>query len=117
MPIPNVVYRISRPLQDGTVYLRKNKACSKSPMPLQFVLDYVYQDLVHRHASCRHIWDKEQRRYWDKQRITNEQYSLIRKLAPDYQVDTKKMTRGDASALIQILLYKPEEFPNQKEGA
>jgi len=117
LPIPNVVYRISRPLQDGTVYLRKNKACSKSPMPLQFVFDYVYQDLAHKHANCRHIWDKEQRRYWDKQRITNEQYALIHKLAPDYHVDAKKMTRGDASALIQILLYKPEEFPGQKEGA
>lgn len=79
------------------VYLRKNKACSKSAVPLQFALDYVYQDLKQKHAKYQHIWDKKQRYKWDRQPITNEQIALIHKLAPDYKIDTHKMTRGDAS--------------------
>ena len=82
LPIPTVTYRISKPLTNGMVYLRKNKACSKSAVPLQFALDYVYQDLIH-------------------------------KLAPDYKIDTHKMTRGDASRAIQLLTYKPEEWTPQ----
>lgn len=33
LPIPTVTYRISKPLTNGMVYLRKNKACSKSAVP------------------------------------------------------------------------------------
>lgn len=40
--------------------------------------------------------------------------TLIHRLAPDYKIDAKKMTRGDASRLIQLLLYKQEEL---EEGA
>ena len=61
LPIPTVTYRISKPLTNGMVYLRKNKACSKSAVPLQFALDYVYQDLKQKHAKYQHIWDKKQR--------------------------------------------------------
>ena len=95
------------------VYLRKNKACSKSAVPLQFALDYVYQDLKQKHAKYQHIWDKKQRYKWDRQPITNEQIALIHKLAPDYKIDTHKMTRGDASRAIQLLTYKPEEWTPQ----
>ena len=114
LPIPNVVYRISKPLPNGMVYLRKNKNCSKSAVPLQFVFDYVYQDLRQKHAKYQHIWDKKQRYKWDTQPITNQQLTLIRKLAPDYKIDTKKMTRGDASRVIQLLTYKPEEWAAQQ---
>ena len=95
------------------VYLRKNKACSKSAVPLQFALDYVYQDLKQKHAKYQHIWDKKQRYKWDRQPITNGQIALIHKLAPDYKIDTHKMTRGDASRAIQLLTYKPEEWTPQ----
>ncbi len=105
LPVPNMVYRISRPLADGTVYLWKNKKCSKKPMPLQFIFDYVYEDLKKHHGKARHIWDKERRRYWDTEKISAAQTNLIHKLAPDYSIDTQKMTRGDASSLIQTLLY------------
>ena len=113
LPIPTVTYRISKPLTNGMVYLRKNKACSKSAVPLQFALDYVYQDLKQKHAKYQHIWDKKQRYKWDRQPITNEQIALIHKLAPDYKIDTHKMTRGDASRAIQLLTYKPEEWTPQ----
>ena len=82
-------------------------------MPLQFALDYVYQDLKQKHAKYQHIWDKKQRYKWDRQPITNEQIALIHKLAPDYKIDTHKMTRGDASRAIQLLTYKPEEWTPQ----
>lgn len=114
LPLPNTVYRISKPLPNGTVYLRKNKKCSKAAVPLQFVFDYVYQDLKQKHAQQQHIWDKKQRYKWDRQPISNEQVTLIKKLAPDYQIDTKKMTRGDASRLIQVLLYRPDEWVTQQ---
>lgn len=74
-------------------------------MPLQFIFDYVYEDLKKHHGKARHIWDKERRRYWDTEKISAAQTNLIHKLAPDYSIDTQKMTRGDASSLIQTLLY------------
>lgn len=74
---------------------------------------YVYQDLKQKHAKYQHIWDKKQRYKWDRQPITNEQIALIHKLAPDYKIDTHKMTRGDASRAIQLLTYKPEEWTPQ----
>ena len=95
------------------VYLRKNKACSKSAVPLQFALDYVYQDLKQKHAKYQHIWDKKQRYKWDRQPITNEQNALIPTLAPEYNIDTHKLTRGAASRAIQLLTYKPEEWTPQ----
>ena len=72
LPLPNVVYRISKPLPNGMVYLRKNKKCSRCAVPLQFVLDYVYQDLKQNHPQQQHIWDKKQRYKWDRQPITSE---------------------------------------------
>lgn len=90
LPLPNVVYRISKPLPNGMVYLRKNKKCSRCAVPLQFVLDYVYQDLKQNHPQQQHIWDKKQRYKWDRQPITSEQISLIHKLAPDYKIGHQK---------------------------
>lgn len=116
LPIPNVVYRISKPLTNGMVYLRKNKKCSKTAVPLQFVFDYVYQDLRQKHAQQQYIWDGKQRYKWDHQPITNEQISLLRKLAPDYKIDTHKMTRGDASSTIQRIIYSPDEWDAQKQS-
>lgn len=98
------------------VYLRKNKKCSRCAVPLQFVLDYVYQDLKQNHPQQQHIWDKKQRYKWDRQPITSEQISLIHKLAPDYKIDTKKMTRGDASRVIQLLAYAPKEQDAQEQA-
>lgn len=110
LPVPNMVYRVSAPDDAGNVYLRKNKKCSKTAVPPQFVFDYVFQDLQKNHPHDRHIWDKSSRHVWDKQPITNQQYALIRRLAPDYKIDAKKMTRGDASRVIQLLLYKQEDL-------
>ena len=110
LPVPNMVYRVSAPDIAGNVYLRKNKKCAKNAMPPQFVFDYVFQDLQKNHPHDRHIWDKSKRHAWDKQPITNQQYALIRRLAPDYKIDAKKMTRGDASRVIQLLLYKQEDL-------
>lgn len=53
---------------------------------------------------------------WDRQPITSEQISLIHKLAPDYKIDTKKMTRGDASRVIQLLAYAPKEQDAQEQA-
>lgn len=117
LPVPNVVYRVSAPDADGNVYLRKNKKCSKSAVPPQFVFDFVFQDLQKNHPRDRHIWDKSKRHVWDSQPITNQQVELIRRLAPDYTVRTKKMTRGDASRLIQLLLYKKDELEEGKTNA
>lgn len=117
LPIPNVIYKISKPLPDGTVYLRRNKACAKVALPQQYIFDWVYQDLKAKHENCRHIWDKSQRRHWDNQPVTSAQISLIRRLAPDYKIDTKNMRRGEASALIQNLLYAKEEAEDAKEGS
>lgn len=117
LPIPNVIYRISKPLPDGTVYLRRNKACAKAALPQQYIFDWVYQDLKAKHKSQRHIWDKTQRRYWDKQPITSAQIDLIHRLAPDYKINTKAMKRGEASALIQSLLYVKEEEKNAEESS
>ncbi len=105
LPIPGVTYKISKPLTDGTVFLYKNKKSAKSPMPLQFIFDWVYQDLRQKHANAKYIWCKSERKRWDNQPITREQVTLIKKLAPDYKINTKKTTRGDASAIIQNLLY------------
>ena len=110
LPVPNMVYRISAPDESGNVYLRKNKKCSKNAVPPQFVFDYVYQDLQKNHPHDSHIWDKAQRGRWDNQPITHQQFELIHRLAPDYTIHTKKMTRGDASRLIQLLLYKKDEL-------
>ena len=117
LPIPNVIYRISKPLPDGTVYLRRNKACAKAALPQQYIFDWVYQDLKTKHKSQRHIWDKSKRRYWDKQPITSAQIDLIHRLAPDYKINTKAMKRGEASALIQSLLYVKEEEENAEESS
>lgn len=116
LPIPNVTYRISKPLTNGMVYLRKNKNCSKTAVPLQFVFDFVYQDLKQRHSQQKHIWDKRQRYKWDHQPITSEQVKLIRKLAPDYKLNTHKMTRGDASRIIQCIIYAPDEWNAQQQS-
>ena len=117
LPIPNVIYKISKPLPDGTVYLRRNKACAKVALPQQYIFDWVYQDLKAKHENCRHIWDKSQRRHWDNQPVTSAQISLIRRLASVYKIDTKNMRRGEASALIQNLLYAKEEAEDAKEGS
>lgn len=116
LPIPNMIYRISKPLPNGCVYVRRNKSCSKSAVPLQFAFDYIYQDLKQKHGKARHIWDKTMRGKWDGQPISQQQIQLIHKLAPDYTIDTAKMTRGDASGIIQLLLYKPEEWNPDKEA-
>ena len=111
LQIPGVTYRISKPLIDGNVYLHKNKTCSKMPMPTQFILDWVYQDLKQKHANVSYLWNKSERRRWDNQLVSAEQISLIKRLAPDYKINPKKMTRGDASSIIQNLLHvqKPED--------
>lgn len=106
LPLSGLVYRISAPLSDGTVYLWRNRKSSKKPMPLQFVFDYVFIDLQKKHQQFRHIWDKERRKYWDKNAATQAQMLLIQKLAPDYHIDAEHFTRGDASALIQYLIYE-----------
>lgn len=116
LPIPNVTYRISKPLTNGMVYLRKNKNCSKTAVPLQFVFDFVYQDLKQKHSQQQHIWDKKQRYKWDHQPITSEQVKLIKKLDPDYELDTHKMTRGDASRIIQCIIYAPDEWHTQQQS-
>lgn len=103
--VPGMVYRISRPLADGTVYLCRNKKCSKASMPLQYIFDYVYTDLAKKHKKYRHIWDKTRRKYWDKNPATAQQLALIAHVAPGQFADTDKLTRGDASQLIQFLLY------------
>lgn len=103
-------------IASGEDNLRKNKKCSRCAVPLQFVLDYVYQDLKQNHPQQQHIWDKKQRYKWDRQPITSEQISLIHKLAPDYKIDTKKMTRGDASRVIQLLAYAPKEQDAQEQA-
>ena len=111
LQIPGVTYRISKPLIDGNVYLHKNKTCSKMPMPTQFILDWVYQDLKQKHANVSYLWNKSERRRWDNQLVSAEQISPIKRLAPDYKINPKKMTRGDASSIIQNLLHvqKPED--------
>lgn len=63
-------------------------------MPLQFIFDWVYQDLRQKHANAKYIWCKSERKRWDNQPITHEQITLIKKLAPDYKINTKKTTRG-----------------------
>ena len=110
--LPGMVYRISAPLNDGTVYLWKNKRCSKSAMPRQIVFDYVYMDLNKRHASAKHLWDKSKRKFWDREKATEAQLSLISKLAPKYKIDTQYLTRGDASALIQYFIYEKDRKVN-----
>lgn len=114
LPIPNMVYRVSALDENGNVYLRKNKKCSKGAVPPQFVFDFVYQDLQKNHPHNRHIWDSSKRHHWDNRPMTDQQYALIHRLAPEYRIDTKKTTRGDASRLIQLLLYKKDEL---EEGA
>lgn len=117
LPVPNMVYRISAPDEAGNVFLRKNKKCSKAAVPPQAVFDFVYQDLQKNHPQDAHIWDTSKRHYWDAQPVTTPQLALIRRLAPDYSIDTKKMTRGDASRLIQLLLYKKDELEEGESHA
>lgn len=105
LAIPGVIYRISSPLSDGTVYLHKNKKSSKNPMPLQFVLDYVYTDLKARHSKNEKLWNTEKRKLWDKEKPTEQQLKLIKRLSVGHNINTDKLTRGDASSLIQELIY------------
>ncbi len=109
LAVPNVVYKISKPMKDengkDVHFLYRNKKSSKSPMDLQFLFDFVYSDLKKNHKKNRHIWDKTVRSYWDKDSPSEAQINLIKKLAPDYNIDTGKMTRGEASMLIQSLIY------------
>lgn len=106
LSIPGIVYRVSAPLTDGTVYLWKNHTRSHNPKPLQFVLDYVYTDLKTHHAKEQQMWDKTRRKFWDKGKITEAQANLLKKLAPGYNLDTRYMTRGDASTLIQFFIFQ-----------
>lgn len=109
LPIPNMVYRISAPNAQGNVYLRKNKQCSKTALPPQVVLDDVYLDLQKNHSHNTHIWDSAKRHVWDGQPATRAQRDLIAKLSADCDTgDIKAITRGDASDLIQMLLYAKE---------
>lgn len=117
LPVPNMVYRISAPDEAGNVFLRKNKKCSKAAVPPQLVFDYAYQDLQKNHPQDAHIWDTSKRHYWDTQPVTTPQLTLIHRLAPDYSIDAKKMTRGDASRLIQLLLYKKDELEEGESHA
>ncbi|MEG1925808.1 MAG: DEAD/DEAH box helicase [Ruthenibacterium sp.] len=105
LTIPGVTYRIEPPDDGNNVLLHKNKHTAKAPMPVQFIYDFVYQDLKKNHGTAKHLWCKEKNRYWDNERLTDKQLQLINKLAPDYKVDANHMTRGDASALIKTLLY------------
>lgn len=110
--VPGTTYRITAPLEDGTAYLWRNKKSSKAAMPLQFLYDFVFNDLVANHANTRSVWDKSQRKRWDGSPPTDAQKKLIRQLSPGYDLDTTKLTRGDASALIQTLIYTQ----NKKKG-
>ena len=47
--------------------------------------------------------------------MTSQQFDLIHRFAPNIILDTKTMTRGDASRLIQLLLYKNDAA--EKGGA
>ncbi|MEG2842725.1 MAG: hypothetical protein RR900_04520, partial [Ruthenibacterium sp.] len=105
LTIPGVTYRIEPPDDGNNVLLHKNKHVTNAPMPVQFIYDFVYQDLKKNHAIAKHVWLKEENKYWNNERLTDKQLQLINKLAPDYKVDANHMTRGDASALIKTLLY------------
>ena len=116
LALPNLKYRITKPLEDGTAYLWRNKKCSKKPMPLQFLFDYVYQDLAAKHKNIRRLWDTHRRKQWDGEKPTEAQNKLIRQLSPGLNLETKQMTRGDASHLIQTLLYAKSRTKQQKGG-
>lgn len=116
LALPNLKYRITKPLEDGTAYLWRNKKGSKSPMPLQFLFDYVFQDLNAKHKNIRRLWDTHRRKQWDGEKPTEAQNKLIRQLSPGLNLETKQMTRGDASHLIQTLLYAKSRTKQQKGG-
>lgn len=116
LALPNLKYRITKPLEDGTAYLWRNKKSSKKPMPLQFLFDYVYQDLAAKHKNIRRLWDTHRRKQWDREKPTEAQNKLIRQLSPGLNLETKQMTRGDASHLIQTLLYAKSRTKQQKGG-
>ena len=82
----------------------KNKKSSKAPMELQFIFDYVYQDLMKHREKQKNLWDVNQRRTWASGKATAAQCALIKKLAPDF-TDTSLLTKGDASMVINELLY------------
>jgi hypothetical protein len=42
-------------------------------MPKQFIFDFVYTDLRKKHAAARHIWDKNKRKFWDREKATKAQ--------------------------------------------
>lgn len=104
LALPGMLYRISKPCENGKVFLYKNKKASKAPMDLQFIFDFVFQDLRKNHEKQRNLWDMNQRRTWASGKATDAQCALIKKLAPDF-ADTSLLTKGDASMLINELLY------------
>lgn len=105
LALPNLKYHIPKPLEDGTAYLWRNKKSSKSPMPLQYLFDFAYQDLNANHKNIRRLWDTKRRKQWDGAKATEAQCRLIQQLSPGKDLDTSQLTRGDASNLIQTLLY------------
>ena len=108
LALPGMLYRISKPCENGRVFLYKNKKSSRSPVELQFVFDFVYQDLKKNHDKQKNLWDTKLRRTWATGKATNAQCELIKKLAPDF-TDTSLLTKGDASMLINELLYLQKE--------
>ncbi|MCM1296038.1 MAG: DEAD/DEAH box helicase [Muribaculaceae bacterium] len=115
--LPGITYRITAPLEDGAAYLWRGKKCSKAPMPPQFLFDFVFTDLMENHANTRSVWDKSQRKRWDGQPPTEAQRKLILQLSPGYDLAAAKLTRGDASALIQTLLYAQSKRRGGKNNA
>lgn len=103
--VPTATYVIFPPDENGNAFMKKNKTKSKGAVPLQQIYDWIYTDLKKNHNKEKHLWFAKQRGHWDNQKASDKQIALIKKLAPNKQLDIAKLTTGDASYMIKTLLY------------
>ena len=74
-------------------------------MKLQAAFDRTVTELRKKHSSQALLWKKEYRAKWANQKATASQRQLLEKLCPS-SGDFSLLTKGDASILINHLLYR-----------
>ncbi|MCI2046213.1 MAG: DEAD/DEAH box helicase [Faecalibacterium sp.] len=86
-------------------------------LSLQQGLDYVYLFCKAQYPGLCRVWNRRQRSQWANEPMTNNQYQLLRQLAPGYPIDSHKMTKGTACDLIQRLSYDKNSQKGEPQNA
>jgi hypothetical protein len=74
-------------------------------LDMQEAIDSVYQDLKENWSDCKRLWDLGVVRRWSKAPPTMKQLEIIQKRCKGF--DTSKLTKGDASQILNRLFNGP----------